>query len=159
MEKLTESQLTYLTDVDHHDHEAMIAFDLSTPGEVVGVGRYVREGESTDRAEAAVTVADDWQGKGLGGALTQILAGRAVEEGISAFTALLLADNDQMAALLGEVGRVEVVEQGGGLGRGGRTDRQGRRGRPWAEERAASGCGRADRAGPGAGARPGVAGS
>ena len=30
MEKLSESQLTYLTDVDHHDHEAMIAFDLAT---------------------------------------------------------------------------------------------------------------------------------
>ena len=76
MEKLGESQLTYLTDVDHHDHEAMIALDLSTPGEVVG-SRALRAGceERSDRAEAAVTVADDWQGKGLGGRLTQILRG------------------------------------------------------------------------------------
>ena len=52
MEKLSESQLTYLTDVDHHDHEAMIAFDLATPGEVVGVGRYVRERRGTTPATA-----------------------------------------------------------------------------------------------------------
>ena len=113
MEKLTESQLTYLTDVDHHDHEAMIAFDLSMPGEVVGVGRYVRDTDDRGRAEAAVTVADDWQGKGLGGTLTQVLAGRAVEEGISALHGPALARNDQMSALLGEVGRVEVVEREG----------------------------------------------
>ncbi len=113
MERLGESQLTYLTEVDHRDHEAMIAFDLATPGEVVGVGRYVREAESPDRAEAAVTVADDWQGRGLGGALTRILGGRAAEEGVTAFTALLLAENDRMAGLLGEVGDVEVVDREG----------------------------------------------
>ena len=43
--------------------------------DAVGVGRYVREGDG-DRAEAAVTVADDWQGKGLGTALTRVLGGR-----------------------------------------------------------------------------------
>jgi RimJ/RimL family protein N-acetyltransferase len=111
MEKLSESQLTYLTEVDHHDHEAVIAFDLSTPGEVVGVGRYVRE--AGDKAEAAVTVADDWQGKGLGSSITHVLAGRALEEGITCFTALLLADNDRMSALLGEVGSVEVKDRDG----------------------------------------------
>lgn len=112
MEKLTESQLRYLTEVDHRDHEAMIALDLATPGEAVGVGRYVREGDS-DRAEAAVTVADDWQGRGLGTALTRILAGRAAEEGIRAFTAILLAENREMSGLLGDVGPVEVTEREG----------------------------------------------
>ena len=49
METLTSSQLAYLTEVDHHDHEALIAFDLSTRN-AVGVGRYVRE-----RATATAT--------------------------------------------------------------------------------------------------------
>ncbi len=112
METLTSSQLAYLTEVDHHDHEALIAFDLSTR-DAVGVGRYVREGEDGDRAEAAVTVADDWQGKGLGTALTRVLGGRAVEEGISCFTALLLAENKEMVGLLTGFGDVEVTAREG----------------------------------------------
>ena len=111
METLTSSQLAYLTEVDHHDHEALIAFDLSTRN-AVGVGRYVREGDG-DRAEAAVTVADDWQGKGLGTALTRVLGGRAVEEGISCFTALLLAENKEMVGLLTGFGDVEVTAREG----------------------------------------------
>jgi RimJ/RimL family protein N-acetyltransferase len=113
MERLTQSQLDYLTTVDHHDHEAVVALDLARPGELVGVGRYVREGEGSDRAEAAVTVADDWQGKGLGTALTRILGGRAADEGITRFTALLLADNDAMVALLDDLGKVEVTDRDG----------------------------------------------
>lgn len=110
VERLTRRQLRYLTEVNHHDHEAMIAFDLSHPGEVVGVGRFVRE-DTSDRAEAAVTVADDWQGKGLGTAITRILAGRAAEEGIRSWTALLLADNEGMTGLLADVGSVEVTDR------------------------------------------------
>jgi RimJ/RimL family protein N-acetyltransferase len=112
MERLTKSQLEYLTDVDHHNHEALIALDLATPGEVVGVGRYVRDGDS-DRAEAAVTVVDDWQGRGLGTALTRILAGRAAEVGINTFTAVLLAANTEMTALLADLGPVRVTGREG----------------------------------------------
>lgn len=110
VERLTEGQLRYLTEVDHHTHEALIAFDLAHPGEAVGVGRFVRDA-GDDRAEAAVTVADDWQGRGLGTALTRMLAGRAAAEGIRCFTALLLAENVEMAALLEDVGDVEVTDR------------------------------------------------
>ena len=73
--ELSESQLRYLTEVDHHDHEALIAFDRES-GLGVGVGRYVRLDDGTS-AEAAVTVVDEWQGRGLGTALCQLLAARA----------------------------------------------------------------------------------
>jgi GNAT superfamily N-acetyltransferase len=106
MPSLGPSQLAYLTEVDHHDHEAVIAIDMLT-GDGVGVGRFVRE-PGSDRAEAAVTVADEWQGRGLGGALTRVLAGRAVQEGIAGFTALLLAGNAPITALLEEIGSVRV---------------------------------------------------
>ncbi len=111
METLSRSQLGYLTDVDHHDHEALIAYDLANR-EAVGVGRFVRE-PGSEEAEAAVTVVDDRQGLGLGTALTRILAGRAVEEGINCFTALLLASNREMVGLLHSVGDVEVLAQEG----------------------------------------------
>jgi GNAT superfamily N-acetyltransferase len=111
MPSLGPSQLAYLTEVDHRDHEAVVAMDMAG-GELVGVGRYVRE-PGGDRAEAAVTVADDWQGRGLGTALTRILAGRAAQEGIAGFTALLLARNAPMTALLDEIGSVRVERREG----------------------------------------------
>jgi RimJ/RimL family protein N-acetyltransferase len=113
MPSLSASQLRYLTEVDHHDHEALIAFDLAT-SDAVGVGRYVREPGDPACAEAAVTVGDDWQGRGLGTALTRVLAGRAAQEGIERFTALLLADNEQIQGVLGSLGEVSVTDRDGG---------------------------------------------
>jgi RimJ/RimL family protein N-acetyltransferase len=106
MERLSPTLLTYLTEVDHRDHEALIAFD-SRSGEAVGVARYVRIEGNT--AEAAVTVVDDWQGRGLGTGLTSLLAERALEEGIDRFSAVLLAENKEMIALLESLGQVTVV--------------------------------------------------
>jgi hypothetical protein len=40
MSELRPAQLEYLTEVDHHDHEAVLAVDEH--GEPVGVARYVR---------------------------------------------------------------------------------------------------------------------
>jgi hypothetical protein len=40
-EELTDSQLHYLTEIDHHDHEALIARD-EVSGEGVGIARFVR---------------------------------------------------------------------------------------------------------------------
>lgn len=111
MERLSPTMLAYLTEVDHHDHEALVAFDIGS-GEVVGVARYVRDAGTT--AEAAVTVGDDWQGRGLGTALTSLLAGRALDEGIDRFTALLLAENKEMIALLESVGHVTVTGRDSG---------------------------------------------
>jgi GNAT superfamily N-acetyltransferase len=109
--RLTASQLRYLTDVDHHDHEALIALEPAS-GEAVGVARYVRTAPAA--AEFATTVVDDWQGRGLGSALMDLLAGRAREEGITHFGALLLAENEEMLQLLRRLGPVRVLahEQG-----------------------------------------------
>jgi RimJ/RimL family protein N-acetyltransferase len=110
MKRLTPTMLAYLTEVDHHDHEALVAFDDHS-GDGVGVARYVRIDGST--AEAAVTVVDDWQGRGLGTALTSMLAERALEEGIDRFTAVLLAENHDMIDLLESLGQVNVSERQG----------------------------------------------
>ncbi len=95
--RLRSRDLDYLTRVDHHDHEALVAFDPRT-GHGVGVARYVRTGP--DVAEPAITVADDWQGRGLGGQLIGALAARAYEEGVRRFDAPVLATNREAIALL-----------------------------------------------------------
>jgi RimJ/RimL family protein N-acetyltransferase len=106
-EEFGEAQLRYLTEVDHHDHEALIAFDADT-GEGVGVARFVRLADGTS-AEAAITVVDDWQGKGLGTAFANLIADRAREEGVERFTALMLASNRQMRGVLAALGPSEVI--------------------------------------------------
>ena len=111
VERLGPSMLSYLTEVDHRDHEALAAFDPG--GDLVGVGRYVREGAGAT-AEAAVTVADEWQNRGLGTALTALLAERALDEGIGTFTASMLAQNRDMLDLLASVGSVQVTGREGG---------------------------------------------
>src|SRR5271166_6358197 len=97
MSHLSEPTLRYLTEVDHRDHEALVA--VGADGTLVGVARSVRSRDDPQVAEAAVTVADDWQGRGMGTALLGILADRARSEGISRFTALMLAENRDMLDL------------------------------------------------------------
>jgi GNAT superfamily N-acetyltransferase len=90
--RLTASELRYLTEVDHRDHEALLAVDPGS-SKSVGVARYVRDRERRDSAEIAVAVLEAWQGRGVGKALLHRLADRARDEGITQFTALMLSDN------------------------------------------------------------------
>jgi GNAT superfamily N-acetyltransferase len=111
--ELTDEMVRYLTDLDHHHHEAMIAIDERT-GEGVGVSRYVRDPERPQVAEVAVTVIDDWQGRGLGTMLLDVISARAREQGITTFTALVLATNDEMLDLLKHLDAVRIVDRDAG---------------------------------------------
>jgi GNAT superfamily N-acetyltransferase len=111
MAELSVDDVTYLTQVDHHDHEALAALDAETGDDGVGVARFIRCADRPDTAEAAVTVIDDWQGRGVGTALLERLAERAREESVTRFTALLLAENRDMLELLEGLGPVRVVDR------------------------------------------------
>jgi GNAT superfamily N-acetyltransferase len=109
MQKLTESTVRYLAEIDHHDHEAMIALDDHREG--IGIARYVRDPDHPDMPEVAVTVIDDWQGRGLGTLLLEVVSARARAEGITRFTALMLATNKAMMDLLQELDPVRIVDR------------------------------------------------
>jgi RimJ/RimL family protein N-acetyltransferase len=98
-DQLSAAELRYFTDVDHHDHEALGALDQAD-GRGVGVARYIRDAEDPHAAEIAITIVDDWQGRGLGTELLTRLSARARSEGIHRFTALVADDNKVMAGLL-----------------------------------------------------------
>ena len=104
--RLSTAQLAYLTEVDHHDHEALVAVE-PTSRHGLGVASYVRSGEEAEEAEAAVAVADDWQGHGLGTL-------RAREESITRFTGLVLESNEPMRQLLRTLGDVQERASPGG---------------------------------------------
>ncbi|HEY7199149.1 MAG TPA: GNAT family N-acetyltransferase [Candidatus Dormibacteraeota bacterium] len=86
--------LARLLDVDHRDREAIAALEGD---EIVAVARYIRAA-GADVAEVAVTVADDWQHRGLGRLLMRRLGRLARRRGIRAFTGTIAGEN--RAALL-----------------------------------------------------------
>lgn len=108
--RLSEKELRYFTDVDHHDHEALVAIDPRTE-QGVGVARYIRSKEDPTAAEFAVAVVDDWQRMEVGTRLALALADRARQEGITMFTGLVLADNELMLSLAEDLGDVRVLHR------------------------------------------------
>jgi RimJ/RimL family protein N-acetyltransferase len=100
---LSAVELRYFTEVDHHDHEAIGALSAAD-GRGVGIARYVRDAGDSQAAEIAVTVVDDWQGRGLGTELLSRLSDRARQAGIDRFTALAAAENVTVAGLARKLG-------------------------------------------------------
>jgi acetyltransferase len=108
---LSEQSLAYLTDIDHHDHEALVAV-VPGSGQLAGVARFIRDPRELEQAEVAVTVIDSWQRRGLGTVLLRELAQRAAQEGIRYFTAEILADNRPMLTLAHRLGPAETIHDG-----------------------------------------------
>lgn len=106
LKRLSASDLRYLTEVDHHDHEALVALDAD--GQLVGVARYIRSEEDPASAEVAVTVVDDWQGRGVASELLSALVRRAREEDITHFLALVLGENRDALELFRNMASNEV---------------------------------------------------
>jgi hypothetical protein len=106
---LSDEALRYLTRVDGHDHVAIVAV-TRPPGASaetgLGIARFIRTAEDPTVAEAAVTVVDDVQGKGLGRILGICLGRAALERGIRRFRGEILANNEPVRQLLDEVGAV-----------------------------------------------------
>jgi RimJ/RimL family protein N-acetyltransferase len=105
LQQLTEDQLRYVTEIDHRDHVAWVALDpddLDAPG--MGIGRYVRLRHDPTVAEAAITVLDHYQGRGLGTLLLALLTRSALANDIHVFRNYVLAENDAMLALFEQLG-------------------------------------------------------
>ncbi|MGZ6695499.1 MAG: N-acetyltransferase family protein [Solirubrobacteraceae bacterium] len=111
--RLSPSLLRYLTEIDHTDHEALVA-ESAAGAEPVGVARYIRLADEPESAEVAVTVVDDWQRAGVATALLRRLAARAMDEGVERFVATCLATNTDVLDMLEDLGpqRVEELEDG-----------------------------------------------
>jgi GNAT superfamily N-acetyltransferase len=91
LERFSERDLAYLTEIDHHDHEALAAVDPET-AQLVGVARYVR-GAERHLAEVSVVVGDAWQRRGVATLLLEHLVERARAAGITHFAALVMDEN------------------------------------------------------------------
>jgi GNAT superfamily N-acetyltransferase len=113
--QLSETELRYLTELDGVDHFAIcgIVVDENRAERGIGVARFVRLSDQPNVAEAAVTVVDDWQHRGLGAILLERLAEAAAERGIERFRASVLAGNAPVRALLGQLGSAVSMQYDG----------------------------------------------
>jgi RimJ/RimL family protein N-acetyltransferase len=84
--------------VDGHERVALVARGVD--GHPIGIARFVRDSEDPTTAEAAVTVVDAWQHRGIGTRLARALADRARELGITRISLVVAHDNDVAARLM-----------------------------------------------------------
>ncbi len=113
----SRAELRYLTEVDGRDHVALVAeYPCYPVRRLIAVGRFVVDRANPDAAEIAVTVADEWQGRGLGSLLGKHLAHLARNRDVKRFTATMASDNRPAHKLMAKL--TEHLQQrhvGGGV--------------------------------------------
>lgn len=110
MAQLPPSMLARFTQLDYDRELALVA--LSPGGaEFIAVGRYAPNADG-ETAEFALTVADAWQGRGLGRALLVRLCECARAAGYRTLYGHILNANTDMLALANRLGFVESVRDG-----------------------------------------------
>jgi GNAT superfamily N-acetyltransferase len=113
--RLTDSMLAFLTSVDGFNHRAWGAV-VDEPGGPVGAGvvRWVRSRTDPAVADMAVTVIDDYQGRGLGGLLQDVAVLDAFGHGVERFEGLVLGENISSRRMLAR-GGAKLTPDGGGV--------------------------------------------
>jgi RimJ/RimL family protein N-acetyltransferase len=115
IKSMPHKDILHYLDVDYRQTMAIIVeyTEAGQEPELIGVGRYHGD-RATNRAEVAFVIRDDWQGQGLGSELLRELIRIARDNGISALTADVLADNHLMMHVFHRCGLdVKSVFDGG----------------------------------------------
>jgi RimJ/RimL family protein N-acetyltransferase len=100
---LSERELAFLTDVDHVNHEALVAVD-DADGTIVAVARYNAWTGRDGVADLAVAVVDEWQGRRLGTRLALQTIQRARANGFALVTGTTFWDNRPARRMLRTLG-------------------------------------------------------
>lgn len=93
-----------LKEFTHLDYDEQMAFVAIVDGQLAGVGRYSTKNSADGFAEAAFTVSDALQGKGIGTLLVYRVSAYARTRDIRGFRAHLLADNHAMMRVFRNAG-------------------------------------------------------
>ncbi len=99
----TPALMQYLAEVDYVDHFVWVMTDGNDP---VADARFVRDHNDPTVAEIAFTVADAYQGRGIGSFLIGALSIAARVDGVERFSARMLSENVPMRAIMDRYGAV-----------------------------------------------------
>lgn len=96
--------MEYLSEVDYVDHFVWVVTDAD--GYPVADARFVRDDDDPTVAEVAFTVADAYQGRGIGTVLMGALAVAARVDGVEKFSGRVLSENLPMRTIMDHYGAV-----------------------------------------------------
>ncbi len=107
--RLSALEIERFTNVDYVDRLAFVAED---DDRLVAVGRYDRS-PGTGGAEVAFVVADQFQHRGVGALLLDLLADAAWQRGVTDFVASTLTENRDMLSVFADSGfKVRTTREG-----------------------------------------------
>ncbi len=111
---VSRKQIQDFTYIDHRSEITIVGTLPEAYGEeLIAVGAYYLD-KSTNRAEVAFVVRDDWQNRGIGSFLCRHLAKIARSNGIKGFSAAVLQENKAMQAVFNASGlKVSTKPEGG----------------------------------------------
>lgn len=99
IKRVSHKQVQEFVFVDHRDEVSIVATVPEADGDmIIAMGGYYLDA-TTNRAEVAFTVLDEWQGRGIGTFLLKHLVTIARRHGIAGFTAETLSENKAMQAI------------------------------------------------------------
>ncbi|NKF24554.1 GNAT family N-acetyltransferase [Solimonas marina] len=116
-DQLSEVQLAKLVHIDQINHAAWGAANIEKPDEPgIGLARYVRLNGEPQAADVAITILDEYQGRGAGFVLQACLHLTAWRNGIRTFYYDVASDNDRVIRhlkLLGatHAGRADNIDR------------------------------------------------
>ena len=104
-QELSQEMLIRLTQIDYHNEMALIAVRMvdGAEGEQIGVARYAINVDKKG-CEFALTVADDWHGRGVGQQLMKDLMAVARTRELETMEGQVLASNKRMLRLMETLG-------------------------------------------------------
>ena len=103
--EVSDQLVTRLIDIDQHMHVGLMAVVREDDQEImIGEARYVVNPSAPSECEFAIAISSEWQGRGLGRKLLQLLERRALEAGLQRITAQTLPYNEGMIGLARALG-------------------------------------------------------
>lgn len=111
---LTDAMLHHLVDeIDgvHHIALVMVRLPEGGPESIIGIGRIIRYPHVPASADVAVTIRDQWQGRGAATALLEALLQHR-PDGVTRIVTLVAADNPAALAMLRRLGDLHATSAG-----------------------------------------------
>jgi acetyltransferase len=104
LKEITHDMLTKYCNIDY-DREIAIVAECNDGGKARNVGvAHLSIEPGSDSGEFAVLVADDFQGRGLGLKLTDVVIGVAEDKGLKSIYGIILNENARMAQMVTRLG-------------------------------------------------------